>query len=146
MAELSLKAAQIIVATALAGARTSPERRIAVAVLDAAGQLLAFNREEALAPLNGEIAQMKAFTCVTSRKSLNAFSAWASDPAWLEGLRNIADTRMGRALISGKGGVLVRDASGVLLGAVGISGEQGQRDEELAIAGIEAAGLVADAA
>lgn len=144
MAELTLEAARTIVATALAGARTAPDRHLAVAVLDAAGELLAFEREERLPPLNGQIAQMKAFTCIVSRKSLNAFSAWASDPVWLEGLRNVAAARMGGALISGKGGVLVRDREGNLLGAVGISGERGERDEELAIAGVEAAGLVAD--
>jgi uncharacterized protein GlcG (DUF336 family) len=144
VAELTLEAARAIVATALAGARTAPDKRLAVAVLDGAGHLLAFEREEGLAPLNGEIAQAKAFTCIASRRSLRAFSAWAADATWLEGLRNIASARMGGAFISGKGGVLVRDAEGRLLGAVGISGEQGEQDEKLAIAGIEAAGLVAD--
>ena len=42
------------------------------------------------------------------------------------------------------GGVLVRDANNVLLGAVGISGDASPKDEECCIAGIEAAGLVVD--
>jgi uncharacterized protein GlcG (DUF336 family) len=41
--------------------------------------------------------------------------------------------------------VLVRDAEGAVIGAVGVSGDTSDRDEECAIAGIEAAGLVADA-
>ena len=42
------------------------------------------------------------------------------------------------------GGVLVRDAAGELIGAVGVSGELSDNDEICAVAGIKAAGLVAD--
>ena len=42
------------------------------------------------------------------------------------------------------GGVLIRDASGALIGAVGISGDVSDKDEACAVAGIEAAGLAAD--
>ena len=41
------------------------------------------------------------------------------------------------------GAVLVKNAAGDLLGAVGASGGTGDEDEALCIAGIEAAGLVA---
>ena len=43
------------------------------------------------------------------------------------------------------GGVLIRDAEGTLHGAVGISGDTSDNDEACAVAGIEAAGLTADA-
>jgi uncharacterized protein GlcG (DUF336 family) len=46
-------------------------------------------------------------------------------------------------LIPAAGGVLVRDGSGKLVGAVGITGDLSDRDEEAAIAGILAAGLTA---
>jgi len=42
------------------------------------------------------------------------------------------------------GGVLVKDASGALLGAVGISGDTSDNDEAAALAGIAAVGLAAD--
>jgi uncharacterized protein GlcG (DUF336 family) len=42
------------------------------------------------------------------------------------------------------GGVLVRRADGTLLGAVGVSGDVSAQDEAAAVAGIRAAGLVAD--
>ena len=42
------------------------------------------------------------------------------------------------------GGVLIRDAAGEIIGAVGVSGDVSDRDEECALAGIEAAGLKAD--
>ena len=38
----------------------------------------------------------------------------------------------------------MRDADGALLGAVGISGDTSDNDEKAALAGIAAAGLVAD--
>ena len=46
-------------------------------------------------------------------------------------------------LIPVPGGVLVRAADGTLLGAVGVSGDTSDNDEIAAVAGIEAAGLVA---
>jgi uncharacterized protein GlcG (DUF336 family) len=42
------------------------------------------------------------------------------------------------------GGVLVRDAVGEIIGAVGISGDLPDNDEACAIHGIEEVGLVAD--
>jgi len=41
------------------------------------------------------------------------------------------------------GGVLIKDAGGAVLGAVGISGDVSDKDEVCAVAGIEAAGLKA---
>jgi uncharacterized protein GlcG (DUF336 family) len=42
------------------------------------------------------------------------------------------------------GGVLIRNAAGNVVGAVGISGDSSEKDEACAVAGIEAAGLSAD--
>jgi uncharacterized protein GlcG (DUF336 family) len=42
------------------------------------------------------------------------------------------------------GGVLVKDAAGEILGAVGVSGDTSDNDEIAAIAGITGQGLVAD--
>jgi uncharacterized protein GlcG (DUF336 family) len=47
------------------------------------------------------------------------------------------------ALIPVPGGVLIHDASGALLGAVGISGDTSDNDEICCVAGIETAGLKA---
>jgi uncharacterized protein GlcG (DUF336 family) len=46
-------------------------------------------------------------------------------------------------LIPAAGGVLIRDGQGIVIGAVGISGDLSDKDEDAAIAGIEAAGLTA---
>jgi uncharacterized protein GlcG (DUF336 family) len=42
------------------------------------------------------------------------------------------------------GGMLIRDQEGELLGAVGVTGDTQERDEELAAHGIHAAGLKTD--
>ena len=47
-------------------------------------------------------------------------------------------------MVRGPGGVLVRNADGEILGAVGVSGDTSDHDETCAVAGIEAAGLTAD--
>ena len=42
------------------------------------------------------------------------------------------------------GGMLIRDAGGEAIGAVGVTGDTQERDEELAAHGIRAAGLKTD--
>lgn len=58
-------------------------------------------------------------------------------------INSLALASSGR-LLSNPGGVAIRDAGGDILGAVGIGGDTRARDETFAVAGIEAAGLVAD--
>jgi uncharacterized protein GlcG (DUF336 family) len=48
-------------------------------------------------------------------------------------------------LVPVPGGVLIKDADGEIVGAVGISGDTSDKDEVCAVAGIEASGLKADA-
>ena len=50
----------------------------------------------------------------------------------------------GGRVVTNPGGVLIRDAAGDSIGAVGISGDASDKDEACAVAGIEAAGLNAD--
>ena len=51
---------------------------------------------------------------------------------------------IGGSLVPVPGGVLVRDADGRVLGAVGVSGDTSDRDEAVAVAGIEAVDLTPD--
>jgi uncharacterized protein GlcG (DUF336 family) len=50
----------------------------------------------------------------------------------------------GGRLVPVPGGVLIRTGGGALVGAVGVSGDSSDKDEECAAHGIQAAGLVAD--
>lgn len=47
----------------------------------------------------------------------------------------------GGRLIPVPGGVLIKNAAGEVVGAVGISGDTAEKDEACAVAGIEAAGM-----
>ena len=50
----------------------------------------------------------------------------------------------GGRMVPAPGGVLIRDAAGAIIGAVGISGDTSDKDEMCCVAGIAAAGLKAD--
>ena len=70
------------------------------------------------------------------------FSAHAKrDPVFFSALAAISGGR----LASSRGGVLIRDADGEIVGAVGISGDRPENDEACAVFGVEKAGLVPDA-
>jgi len=60
--------------------------------------------------------------------------------AFFSALNAISDGRV----VPAAGGVLVRDAGGTVIGAVGISGDVSDKDEACALAGIVAAKLVGD--
>ena len=52
---------------------------------------------------------------------------------------------MGGALIPVPGGLLVKDSDGVVVGAVGVTGDTSDNDEVCGLAGIAAADLTPDA-
>ncbi|TDW16903.1 heme-degrading protein [Rhizobium azibense] len=64
--------------------------------------------------------------------------ASAERPHFVAGLNAVSGGR----IVPVPGGVLVRDANGALLGAVGITGDTSDNDEAVAIAAVEAVGLV----
>ncbi len=61
----------------------------------------------------------------------------AKDPLFLQSL--MAST--GGRMIPTPGGVLIKDASGLIMGAVGSSGDEVDEDEAVAILAVRAAGL-----
>ena len=141
--KLTLTKAQEIIAAALAGVRSMPPRPIAVAVCDNGGHLLAIAREQDAPPLLAQIAQAKAFTCVAYGKPTTELASIAeSYPNWFNGISRVAQESMGQPLIASKGGMLCRDHDGTLLGAVGVAGETGDIDDELAKTGIAIAGFL----
>lgn len=62
-------------------------------------------------------------------------------PAFFNGLQ----ARFPKGILPVPGGVLIRSPEGVLLGAVGVTGDTSDNDEICALEGIAAAGLMADA-
>ena len=112
-----------------------------VAVLDAAGNLVAFACEDGSSLLRERIARGKAHGALNMGVGSRALAAQAeSRPHFANALVALADGN----LVPVPGGVLVRDGRGEIVGAVGVSGHLSDDDEECAIFGIESASLQAD--
>ena len=130
-----------IVDAALAYGRGINLPPLTVAVLDAAGCLVAFKREDGSSLLRPEIAQAKAWGTLGMGMGGRALAQRASvAPAFIAAVNNLAEGR----IIPVPGGVLIRDASNVIIGAVGITGAMSEQDEACAVAGIVSAGFTAD--
>ncbi len=139
---LTLDLACAIADAALAAARDRRFAPLAVVVIDAGGHDLVVNRSETAAFYRSEIARTKAHGCLGMGMGGRDLAKRAkSAPAFYGALATITSG----GLLPMPGGVLIRDADGVVIGAVGISGDTGENDEIAALAGIAAAGLTADA-
>lgn len=140
MSGISLDQAQAMVAGARAKGREMGLKPLSVAVLDAGGHLLAFEREDGASPGRFEIARGKAYGAVMLGMPGSAQMARAEGQAYFMAAVNGA---FGGKVVPVPGGVLVRDAAGAVIGAVGVTGDTSENDAEAAVAGIEAAGLAA---
>lgn len=142
MPELTLSAAQTLVATALATARERDLKPLCVIVLDARGALKAAAAEDGTSLRRAEIATGKANGALALGLGSRALEKRAKEqPTFIAAVSHLVGAA---ALVPVAGGVLIRDAEGKLHGAVGISGDTSDNDEVCAVAGIEAAGFRAD--
>jgi uncharacterized protein GlcG (DUF336 family) len=132
---LTLDQASRIVDGALAHAAANGFEPLSVAVLDAGGHLVAFKREDNSGILRPEIAMGKAYGALGF--GLDGRDLKEKNPSFLSAVAVASGGRM----VPVPGGVLIRDAAGVIVGAVGISGDNSGNDELAAVAGIEGAGL-----
>lgn len=141
MAGLTLAQASAIVDAALARGRALGLKPLTVAVLDAGGHLVAFKREDGSGILRFDIAFGKAWGTLGMGFGGREFAARAQNsPTFMAALMAASGGRV----VPAPGGVLIRDAAGAAIGAVGISGDVSDKDEDCAVAGIAAAGLQAD--
>ena len=137
---INLNQASTIVDVALTKGRETNCVPLTVAVLDAGGHLVAFKREDRSGILRFDIAFGKAWGALgMGFGSRELADRSAKNPLFFGVLATVSQGR----LVPVPGGVLIKDASGSVLGAVGISGDTSDKDEVCAVAGIEAAGLKA---
>ena len=141
MPGLTLEQAGTIVAAALRRARETDCAPLAVAVLDDGGHLKAFAREDGAGIIRPQIAFGKAWGALGMGFGSRALAQRAA--ASPQFYAQLAVTSGGR-VVTNPAGVLIRDAGGEVIGAVGISGDTSDKDEVCAIAGVEAAGLKPD--
>lgn len=139
MTKLTLDHANTIIASALSHAAAGGLRPLTVAVLDDGGHLVAFQRQDKSPIMRPQVAMGKAWGALAMGRSSRGLATLAAErPAFVSALVSASDGRM----IPVPGGVLIRNAAGDTMGAVGISGDTSDKDEEAAVAGIKAAGLM----
>ncbi len=124
--EMSLEKLQTLIAKAVEHANSEFNRPISVAICDNHGLLLAFLRMPGATLRSVPIAQSKAYTA--------AFMVMDTD-AFAERLKreNVPASFFCDERLTGiAGGVLLKDASGVVIGAAGISGLAPPEDQSIA--------------
>lgn len=138
---LTLAQASTAVDAALKNARETNSQPLTVAVLDAGGHLVAFKRKDKSGILRFDIAFGKAWGALGMGQGSRTLAGRLPGAGHFFAQLGAAS---GGRFIPVPGGVLIRDASNNVIGAVGISGDVSERDELCAVTGIEAAGLKAD--
>jgi uncharacterized protein GlcG (DUF336 family) len=138
---MQLEQAQRVVAATLASARSHGFKPLAVVVLDARGALRAAAAEDGASLRRAEVAIGKAHGALAmGLGSRTLFTRAQQQPQFIAAVTHA----VGGQLVPVPGGVLINDAAGKLIGAVGVSGDTSDNDEIAAMAGIAAAGLKGD--
>ncbi len=117
-------------------------RPLSVIVVEPGCKVKAFKKEDGASMIRFEMAYGKAYATLSLGRSSKLVRQRAQEkPIFMRYL--IAAS--GEQIFPEGGGMLIRDDSGEVIGAVGVTGDSEDRDEELAIYGIHAAGLKTDA-
>jgi len=111
--------------------------KMSISVVDPRGDLIAMFRTDGASWRTPPISRGKALASACFGQSGAALAARAQSPVF-----QALMTQVGGNLVPGQGGLPVYK-DGELVGAVGGSGGTGQEDEDVALAGIKAAGLSA---
>jgi uncharacterized protein GlcG (DUF336 family) len=137
-AYLTLFHANAIVAGAFAVGQALGLKPLSVAVMDAGGHLIAFQRQDGSSTLRPQIAAGKAGGALALGMSSRKIAEMAAErPGFVASLGPISP----HGVIPAPGGLLIAGAGGTVIGAVGVTGDLSDNDEICALAGIEAAGL-----
>ena len=140
MSRITLDQANTIIGAALAEGKTKGFKPLSVAVLDAGGHLLAFQRQDGASTLRHAVAQSKASGALALGISSRKIAEMAAErPSFVASLAAIAP----HGITPAAGGVIVIGEDGYPIGAVGITGDTSDNDEAAALVGIAAAGLKA---
>lgn len=142
MSEISLRRARTIIRKTLEHGREQGWGPLSAVVLDAGGNIQAFERGDGAAPGRFDIAYGKAYGAVMFGAPSSTLGDIAIDRPHFG--TALTATFKG-ALIPVAGGVLIRDKKGAVIGAVGVTGDTSDNDAAAAMVAIESAGLIGDA-
>jgi uncharacterized protein GlcG (DUF336 family) len=137
---IGLETAKTITAGVRAAGKDHGLKPLTVVVLDAGGHILTVEREDGSSNNRFEIAFGKAYGALALGMGSRSLMARAEQQAYFI---TSAAAAIGGKLIPVPGGVLVKDATGTVVGCVGVSGDTSDHDELAAVAGIESVSLVA---
>lgn len=142
MSALTLNVAVSLASEAIAAGRAISAAPLTIAVLDGGGHLVALQREDGASLLRPQIAIGKAWGAIALGKGSRLLALDAQQrPAFVAALNSLGQG----SVVPAPGGVLIRDQGGQVIGAIGITGDTSDIDEQCAISAVEALGLVADA-
>ncbi|SFJ59331.1 GlcG/HbpS family heme-binding protein [Jannaschia pohangensis] len=142
MPEISLRRARQIIKGTLAKGREMGLKPLSVVVLDAGGHVKAFEREDHASAGRFAIAHGKAYGAIMLGIGGTAQMARAEQQAYF---MQAVNGLFGGQVVPVPGGILVRDAKGNLLGAIGVTGDTSDNDAAAGLAGIDSLGLVGEA-
>jgi uncharacterized protein GlcG (DUF336 family) len=141
MTAITLDQANRIIAAILARGAELDCRPLSVIVVEPGCKPKAFQKEDGSSMIRFEMAFGKAYAALALGRSSKLVRVRAEEkPIFIDYLLSASNDQM----FPEGGGVLIRDASGEVIGAVGVTGDTEDRDEELAAHGIRAAGLKTD--
>ena len=141
MSSITLTQADAITERALQKGREMKFAPLTVAVLDSGGLLKVLKCADGSSLLRPDIATGKAWGVLGMGFGGRELSRRAEKvPTFFTALNAMSNGRM----VPVAGGVLIRDAAGAIVGAIGVSGDTSDNDEICAVAAVEAAGLLAD--
>lgn len=143
MSCLSLSRANDIIVKAFAEARSRGMPPLAAAILDSGGHLRALQREDGASFLRADLCVAKAWGALAMGVGSRQIAERYLQSTQQEGFIIALNAMTGGRVVPLPGGVLIRDADGNLLGALGLAGGASEDDEACAIKAIEFAGLTA---
>lgn len=110
-------------------------------VVEPGAVVKAFQKEDHASMLRFEMAYGKAYAALALGRSSSLVRMRAEErPLFMD----YAIKASGDRLFPEGGGRLIRDGDGDVIGAVGVTGDSQERDDELAVHGIRASGLRTD--
>jgi uncharacterized protein GlcG (DUF336 family) len=141
MSEVTLDQSEKIIDAILARGRELDCRPMSVVVTDPGARVKAFKKEDGSAMMRFEMAMGKAYAALAlGRSSSQVRMRTEERPLFM----NYLIQASGGKIFPEGGGMLIRDGRGDVIGAVGVTGDTQERDEELAAHGIRATGLKTD--
>ena len=116
-------------------------RPLSTVVVEPGAKVKAFQKEDGSSMMRFEMAYGKAYAALALGRSSTLVRVRAEErPMFMQYLIRASDDQ----IFPEGGGMLIRDKEGEVIGAVGVTGDTQERDEELAVHGIHAAGLKTD--